>query len=1093
MEINSKEYWNKRFETDWNDFGGDKQTAFFAHILCDMLPMDLIRESMAKNYSICDMGCAMGQGIPIYSRKFNTNVDGMDFSEEAIEQNRRNYPESKFWTGNLLSLEKAPKYDITICSNVLEHFRTPWKVLRNLASMTERYIILLMPYREKLHIEEHEYHFSEDVIPISMSEFTLDYVRTVDGEEIQDTYYPDQQILLIYKKNSNDIQMLSELSCGIVDAEIRRLQKQFKNEEENYQVEVENWKSKVVDLEEVLRQSENNCQEIDYQKRKVLEGKVNRISELEEEIAKANNLLKNKEEEITKYKETISEISLLNEKKQEEFERTSKLLAEQSRESLLKGEAILKARANCLRINNKLSYKFLCLIIRFCHQFICGSWTEKKKFLHICKSFLKREQDTFSRNDGYNMIMNIANVLIFPEKEKAISGTDNYKEKQTEKKQKEIILPESLSENTKNILGMKYSKPDIIFFSVIDFDFRHQRPQHFAERFADNGHRVFYVNANFINKESVSEKKDKLNIINFHNKDCNAIYYASESVGFDEWILNKMRALIREYAIRDAIIVLNYPNWIHVSEKLRSEFGFSITVDYMDDFTGFLNTTTTELADNCVRMLKNSNLVIASSQFLYEIACQYTDKIKIVRNGTEVEHFYQALKIEEEKKNKKRPVIGYYGAVSHWFDWEKICYIAEKLQEIDIVIVGEITAHKDKLQQYKNIKLLGEKPYQELPSYLATFDVCLIPFDTSTDLIKATNPVKFYEYLSAGKKVVATEIPELAPYKNKYVYMSNDNEEFLKYIKLCLDKKDELETEQNCIEFARENDWQNRYKAFSSACLCSVPKVSIIVLTYNNLELNKWCINSILNKTAYPNYELIILDNCSTDGTREYLNELRKENIANVKVILNENNSGFAGGNNIAIGEASGEFIMLLNNDTIVTRGWLTNAVKHMQQDQKCGMCGAVTNSIGNEAMIAVNYRNLHELDCFSYLYTSQHNNEVYKDVDRLAMFCTLIRKEIIDKYGMLDKNYQVGMFEDDDYARVVESAGYSFYVVEDVFVHHVNNASFKKLDSKKYKEVFERNREYFEKKWNVKWKMPKYREGVVADINVGMMVEPIE
>ena len=52
-------------------------------------------------------------------------------------------------------------------------------------------------------------------------------------------------------------------------------------------------------------------------------------------------------------------------------------------------------------------------------------------------------------------------------------------------------------------------------------------------------------------------------------------------------------------------------------------------------------------------------------------------------------------------------------------------------------------------------------------------------------------------------------------------------------------------------------------------------------------------------------------------------------------------------------------FIMLLNNDTVVTRGWLTNVVKHMSNDPKCGMCGSVTNSIGNEAMIGVNYKNI--------------------------------------------------------------------------------------------------------------------------------------
>ena len=246
-----------------------------------------------------------------------------------------------------------------------------------------------------------------------------------------------------------------------------------------------------------------------------------------------------------------------------------------------------------------------------------------------------------------------------------------------------------------------------------------------------------------------------------------------------------------------------------------------------------------------------------------------------------------------------------------------------------------------------------------------------------------------------------------------------------------------------------------------------------------------------MEKTAYPNYELIVLDNGSTDGTVEYLNEVNERKDPRVKIIINPENSGFAGGNNIAIDQATGEFIMLLNNDTVITKGWLTNAVKHMENDPKCGMCGAVTNSIGNEAMIGVNYKNLKELASFAFQYTRIHNNETYTNVDRLAMFCTLIRKDIMDKYGKLDANYQVGMFEDDDYAQVVKSAGYKLIIAEDVFVHHVNNASFKKLQSEEYKKIFEKNKKLFEEKWGVKWKMPKYRDGVTAVVNEGMMVEP--
>ena len=1048
MNINSKEYWNNRFNTDWLDYSGDKQTVFFANILCQMLPHNLVMEIRENEYSVCDMGCAMGEGEPIYCRKLSVDVDGMDFSESAIKKALQTYPEYNFWVGDLKNLDKDYRYDVVICSNVLEHFVNPWKIVKNLTNIANKYLILMFPYKEKLNIDEHMYYFSENVIPMKIGSFSLVYEDTVDGSDFQNSLYPDQQILLIYKKDCDNMVFLSELTRGIVESKEREKNKEsvvLKNEKKEIELKVNNLEKQVTlkDMQIDNLNKENADKEL----------QINNIHDLENEVQRLNQELLEKE------------------------------------------NIIVAARSLCLNINAKTSYKLLCVFSRFIKQFILGSLEEKRKFIRICKKCITRESSEFSKNDGYNMLLNIVNVLDSQNNNLSFNrGNGNKLESIMNSKillnQSNMINPNELASCTKEQLRREYCKADVIIFSVIDYDFRYQRPQHFATRFAKNGHRVFYINANFIKPDYVKEAEQDLYVVNFHNKNCNAIYYVSESSDFGQWFKEKIDDLINLYAIEDAMVVLDYPNWAEGAEYVRKTYGFKITVDYMDDFTGFLGTTTNALKENCIHMLKNSDMVVASSKFLCDIATKYAKNIRVIRNGTEVEHFYKALKLET---HKERSVVGYYGAVSHWFAWEKVCYIAKNLPEVDIVIIGEVTEHREKLEKYKNIKLLGEKSYEELPEHLAYFDVCLIPFDTSTDLIKATNPVKFYEYLSAGKRVVATEIPELEPYRDEYVYMSNDDEQFLEYVKLCLSHKDTLKSKSECVAFAKENDWQKRYEMFAEACKEATPKVSIVVLTYNNLELNKYCIRSILEKTAYSNYELIVLDNCSTDGTVEYLKELKRAEDPRVKIIINEKNSGFAGGNNLAIDQSTGEYIMLLNNDTVVTRGWLTNAVKHMSNDPKCGMCGAVTNSIGNEAMIGVNYRNLTELDSFAFQYTRKHNNEVYRKVDRLALFCTLIRKEIMDKHGKLDENYEVGMFEDDDYALVVEKAGYHFYVADDVFVHHVNNASFKKIQSEQYKKIFEKNKAYFEKKWNVTWKTPKYRKGVTAVINEDMMIAPID
>ena len=207
-------------------------------------------------------------------------------------------------------------------------------------------------------------------------------------------------------------------------------------------------------------------------------------------------------------------------------------------------------------------------------------------------------------------------------------------------------------------------------------------------------------------------------------------------------------------------------------------------------------------------------------------------------------------------------------------------------------MVGNVTAHKERLEKCKNIQLIGEVPYTKLLPWLASFDVCLIPFDTSTDLIKATNPVKFYEYLSAGKKIVATEIPELEPYKNQFVYLENNPERFGDAVERCLAGTDDLATVEDCFAFAKDNDWDARAAVFEKEIKAVYPKISVIVLCYNQLDYTIKCVESIFNVTAYPNYELVLVDNASSDQTADYLKMVALDHD-NVKIVLNKTNRGF--------------------------------------------------------------------------------------------------------------------------------------------------------------------------------------------------------
>jgi len=626
----------------------------------------------------------------------------------------------------------------------------------------------------------------------------------------------------------------------------------------------------------------------------------------------------------------------------------------------------------------------------------------------------------------------------------------------------------------KSELKKDYNKFDILFLSVIDYDFRYQRPQHLAHSFSDQGHRVFYINANYNNKQTETLKTiNNINIISIKSERYSSVHiadYTNESIDINKEVEN----IVIDNCIRDCLVIVQYPTWVQAAEYVKNKYGFKVITDYLDDYTGFKETNIKCLSSCCEKLLKNSDLVIASSNYLAEIANRYNSNVKIVRNGTEFNHFNKAYREKQYNQNRKN-IVGYYGAISHWFDFEKIIYLAKNLPDVDIVLIGEVTEGKEKLSKYSNIKILGEMQYNKLPDYLKDFDVCLIPFDTSTDLIKATNPVKFYEYLSAAKKVVATEIPELMPFKDKFVYLTNDNKEFLNYVKLCLEGKDNLAKINDSIDFAKENDWLSRGNQFIEYSKGVFPKVSIVLLTYNQLEYTKECIDSIIYKTAYPNYELIIVDNASSDNTPEYLKQIETKNH-NIKVFLNDKNLGFAAGNNVGISQSNGDYILLLNNDTVVTRGWLTNLIKHFDYDKKLGIIGPVTNSISNESKINVTYSDISDMDYFAYEYTKNNMNKTYDEIEVLAMFCIMISRQAFNDIGYLEQIYGIGMFEDDDYSYKAKSLGYKIKCAEDSFVHHYGNVSFKKLDDEEYMKLFNRNRKIFEERWKVKWEQHRYR-----------------
>ncbi|MFC4596964.1 glycosyltransferase family 2 protein [Cohnella hongkongensis] len=234
---------------------------------------------------------------------------------------------------------------------------------------------------------------------------------------------------------------------------------------------------------------------------------------------------------------------------------------------------------------------------------------------------------------------------------------------------------------------------------------------------------------------------------------------------------------------------------------------------------------------------------------------------------------------------------------------------------------------------------------------------------------------------------------------------------------------------------------------------------SIVIPTYNQLAMVKMCIESILENTNVP-YEIIVVDNASTDGTAEYLQSLGGQ----VRYRALEKNLGFAGAVNVGMMMAKGKTILLLNNDTLVTENWLHNLLACLNSDEAIGMVGPMTNFISGEQQIAVPYTNLADMPAFAREFNRPDPSR-WRRTERLTGFCLLFRRELFEGIGYFDEGYEIGNFEDDDYNIRVRLLGKSLVMAQDTFIHHFGSVSMKALGDR-FQEVNDRNEQYFIEKW---------------------------
>jgi len=221
-------------------------------------------------------------------------------------------------------------------------------------------------------------------------------------------------------------------------------------------------------------------------------------------------------------------------------------------------------------------------------------------------------------------------------------------------------------------------------------------------------------------------------------------------------------------------------------------------------------------------LIRRADLIFAQGKALQEKCSQLNKNVYIFPFGVSMATFEDFRKscstdIPVDIKEIKKPIIGYIGGIHKHIDFDLLKTIAEKHPEWSLVLVGPLQVDTNKLNNLKNVFLLGKKDFNKLPYYINKFDVCIVPY-LKTKYTSTVYPTKLNEYHALGKRVVSTDLAEVINFNSEFgnlILIAKTPDEFMDCISLALKERDGSLTDKR-ISSACRNDWTQRIEEMSS-------------------------------------------------------------------------------------------------------------------------------------------------------------------------------------------------------------------------------------------------------------------------------------
>lgn len=792
--VNSKTYWDERFRTgDWQAKGGEEQSEFFTRLALEHFPAWLKRELEQNAWSVADLGCADGAGTALLAGHFPLcSVTGVDLSEEAVRQAAERHPNCAFRVGDVTQPQMSA--DVVFSSNTLEHLLNPGEVLRTWAEAAEKYLILLLPFEDESGIPEHFHSFTVHTFPRALGDaHDLKYAEVLDCRDLEHTCWLGKQILLVYAAAAPEAREVFDFAA-VYDAQLGALIEQNHARELALQQRGAQLRA--------LRQQE---QELIGQ----LEQAKASLCRKDEQIAGLEDALRRQDGQIAELEDALSGLRKRSGEQEQDLNVLRRDLASETEQNqaLLQLHENMAAAANTalmrvLEISRSFPYRAAHLLVELKHACF-GSRSDRSAGWN----WLLRDRGSYTK---FNYLHELA-VRIEQIAASRAELPDKPDAERTPEDDLEILEP----------IFRDYARDTLIFLPpLVDWNIPlFQRPQQLAMAFADAGILFIYTTPNGLD-------------------------HVNEPVCLREncvLIPDRDTELIRQLAIRYKKRVIldicstdnhHFRRWLDGWKDVDTAILYEYIDEISDAITGNVPKATLRRHE---AFLKDERVfVVATADKLYRevVAVRGSDVNTLSSgNGVDLAHFQvepDAAKIPAPLRRvcaDDKPIIGYFGAIANWFDFELLIAAAKARPDYNFLIIGPHYGDHDlpilqDVKKLKNIIMPGTVEYQTLPYVANCFTVATIPF-LINDITLSTSPLKLFEYMAMGKPVVTTPMPECK--KHPEVLIGATAEEYV----ACLDAAvaltradDHEQTRAALIRVAEDNSW--RHKAQEIANLLDI-------------------------------------------------------------------------------------------------------------------------------------------------------------------------------------------------------------------------------------------------------------------------------